>query len=382
LQANKQERPMRRVSALILISALIGSQHAPIAGVQAVDGSPAPSQATPPAPAKEFENAGVIRRRLRGTWRPFNADSPWNRSIGENPPVHEDSDEIIQTIVGETRHLRFANYFVPPVWIVNADNLPMPRANAKYAFDTWDQDNDGLTDCGIPILDSMWGEQTSDGHIIVIDPFRELSWEMSRFTGLSNGRPQCSTFNIWDLTGTGVGDGGEGQRWWARGGRGSGFPVIAGLVRPEEIKAGRISHALVCTFNKNRVDHYVPPACRTDGRYAGQQFPMQGMLLQLAPSLTKDDFRRWGLTREAVVVARALQEFGLYIGDNGGAMALQAQLLDPDTDKHLALWESSFPGFFRSVQKIPTRHLRVLRTGDKQRGDGLSRVVTPLITPP
>lgn len=204
-----------------------------------------------------------------------------------------------------SNNIRFGNYYIIPLWVVNADRMPRYKAKAAYPFDIWDCDNDLITDIGVPIDTTMWGEQTTDGHIIVIDTVYDLSWEMSRFKGIQDGMISCSTFNVWDLNGNGVGDPDEGVRWKARGGRGSGFPNIAGLIRPEEIQAGEIRHALAFTFSTNKKDEFYYPACRTDGRFDLADAPAEGMRFQLNPQLTDEDFESWGLSPGSKVVARA-----------------------------------------------------------------------------
>ena len=329
----------------------------------------------------EISEQVIIGNSLPGTWRPFSDDSPWNQLIPADAVIHPDNDEIMATIVEEARNIRLANRYTVPIWVVNSDNMPQPIANAAYPFDTWDQDRNRITETGVPITTSMYGENTKDGHIIIVDPIKMLAWEMSRYTGIRNGLINCSTFNIWDLTGNGVGDGNEGYRWRARGGRGSGFPVIAGLIRPEELAEGEIWHALIFTFSKNREKWYLPPAARSDGYYVGRQYPMEGMKLQLDPTLSDSDFNRWRLNREGKIVARALQKYGMYDGDNGGAMALQPQLLDQDHDRHRAKWESLFPGFYKNIKKIPTDKFRVIYTGEPVIGGGKTTVIAPLILP-
>jgi hypothetical protein len=329
----------------------------------------------------DYSPKAIIGNSLPGTWRPFSDDSPWNTAISPDAVVHPDHDRILATVVAEAATLRLANRYMPPVWVVNSDNLPHRIADSPYPFDTWDQNLDGITEAGVPITATMFGENTADGHISIVDPFKKLAWEMSRYKGIVEGVIDCSTFNIWDLTGSGVGDGNEGVRWRARGGRGSGFPILAGLIRPEELAAGEIRHALAFTFSKNRGDQYLPPAARTDGDFAGPQYPMEGMLFQLDPALTDSDFDRWGLNREGKILARTLQRYGMYNADNGGAMALQAQLLHSSPSEHRALWESRFPGFYDNVKKIPTDRFRVIYTGEPVSGGAQSTVVTPLILP-
>ncbi|MBN2412475.1 chitobiase/beta-hexosaminidase C-terminal domain-containing protein [candidate division KSB1 bacterium] len=329
----------------------------------------------------DYSDIGIIGHSMPGTWRPFSDDSPWNTPIPEDAATHPDSKEIIATMVKEAVNIRFANTYNLPLWIVNSDNLPYHFADSPYPFDTWDQNYDGKTEAGVPIDSSIWGEQTEDGHICIIDPFKMLAWEMSRFKGIKNGVIDCSTFNIWDLTDTGVGDPNEGRRWKARGGRGSGFPVLAGQIRPEELAAGEIRHAMAFTFSMNRENYILPPGCRSDARYSGSQYPAEGMRLQLDTSLTDQDFDQWGLTREGKILARALQKYGMFNCDNGGAIALHPQLLDKTTEGNRAKWDSLFPGFYVTVRKIPTNKFRVVYTGEPVTGGKQTTVVTPLILP-
>ena len=327
-------------------------------------------------------SSGILGSSLPGTWRPFSDDSPWNQPISANATVHPENDQIMSTVVSEASNLRLANSYMPSLWVVNADNMPFVFADSPYPFDTWDQNLDGRTEAGVPIDTTMWPENTSDGHIIIVDPYRKLSWEMSKYTGIVDGLIRCTTFNIWDVTDKGVGDPNEGFRWQARGGRGSGFPVVAGLIRPEELEQGEINHALVFIFSLNREDWFVYPAARTDGAFPGTEYPMEGMRFQLDPSLTEADFDAWGLTREAKIVARALQEYGMFLGDNGGAMALQFQLLDPDPHVLAVKMDAMFPGFAKAIQRIPTDRFRIIDTGHEPTiGGGKTTVVSPLTLP-
>ena len=169
------------------------------------------------------------------------------------------SNQATQATVNKkgTGVFRFANTYVPPIWVINSSNVQKMQARSPYPFEIWDDDFDGLTEKVMPMefnkttrTPLMYGEDTSDGHIIIVDPFTHLLYEMSYFRRGQEFHPDgtinCSTFNIWDLTGTGVGDGNESKRRWrARGSRGSGFPAIAGLMRPEEFVASEINHALM-----------------------------------------------------------------------------------------------------------------------------------------
>jgi len=193
---------------------------------------------------------------------------------------------------------------------------------------------------------------------------------MSRFTRLADGTPTCTTYNVWEIDGRGHGDPNEGSRWQLRGGRGSGFPEIGGLIRPEELEEGVIRHALSFSHPKNRKADdgsnifILPPACRSDGKYVGALYPIEGMRFQLDPSLTDLDFDAWGLNREGKIVARALQTYGMYLGDNGAPWVLAPQLLGPTGDANRAEWDRRFPGFYRNVERIPANRFRIVDTGE------------------
>lgn len=326
-------------------------------------------------------SASLPGQSLPGNWRAFNDESPWNKVIDPGSKVHAMSGAIVQRMSTAAGNIRFGNYYLIPIWVVNADHMPRYKAKAAYPFDIWDHDNDFITDIGVPIDTTIWGEQTEDGHIVIVDTVYKLSWEMSRFKGIRNGMIDCSTFNVWDLSGTGVGDPNEGMRWRSRGGRAAGFPNIAGLIRPEEIVAGEIRHALAFTFSTNRKDIFYYPAARTDGRFDFEDAPAEGMLFQLNPELTDADFADWGLSPGARVVAKALQQYGMYLCDNGGDMALQLQLLDKTPAGNRNKWDSISPGLYHSITRIPTNQFRLVDTGKPIPGGSAKRVTTPLILP-
>ena len=316
----------------------------------------------------DYSSAGFLGSSLPGAWRPFRADSPWNTPIPASAAEHRDSAAIVAGMAAQADRIRLARAYTIPIWVVNGANVAQVRVRSDAIFDTWDTDRDGWTDILVPVTSEMWAETTTDGHICIIDPFRNLAYEMSRFSRLTDGTPTCTTFNVWNLEERGYGDPNEGQRWQLRGGRGSGFPLIAGLLRPEEIEAGEVRHALVFSYTQNRLADdgssiFLPPACRSDGRYPGAAYPIEGMRLQLDPTLTEQDFDAWGLTPAARIVARALQRYGMFLGDNGGAMAVYPQLLQADGDANAAEWERRFPGLFGAVARIPTSRFRVIDTG-------------------
>lgn len=356
---------------------------------------PDPASAPPPGGGPgnhdfypgDYSNRGLIGNSLPGSWRPFADDSPWNTPIPAGAREHPDSALIMATLRSGSDRLRLISTYACPIWVVNAANVAGARVRSDRIFNTWDQDRDGWSDAPVPVTRAMYAEPTEDGQICIVDPFTHTLWDISTYRwNLWSENPTATTLDVWDLLDSGVADPPEGTDWILRGGRGSGFPGIAGMIRPEELEAGRIRHALCFSFNKNRqgpggAKIFLPPACRSDGRWVGPEYPIEGMRFQLDPALTESDFDRWGLNREGKIVARALQEYGMFLGLTGGAMKLEVQLLGRNEVLNRLEWERRFPGFYSNVDRIPTSALRAVYTGEPKmrtwegglRADNVSR---------
>ncbi len=105
-------------------------------------------------------------------------------------------------------------------------------------------------------------------------------------------------------------------------GTGSGLSVLAGLIRPAEVRAGRIRHALRFAYSaRDFSDRFRPPAIKTDQpkgtttRNPRTAMDM-GMRLQLDPAVDCDrrtvpgESDRSRETRFLRMICRALQEYG------------------------------------------------------------------------
>ena len=100
------------------------------------------------------------------------------------------------------------------------------------------------------------------------------------------------------------------------------LPLTAGLVRPEEIATARIRHALAITLPATRAG---PPACPAAGSDGTTDEPAAipiGARLRLAPDV---DVGSLGLSPWQATIARALQDYGAYVVDTGGSLAVRAE---------------------------------------------------------
>jgi hypothetical protein len=91
----------------------------------------------------------------------------------------------------------------------------------------------------------------------------------------------------------------------------AGLPILPGLVRYREVKAGRIKHAIRMTVERTR-RAYLSPATHFASEECGATLPPMGMRLRLGSGYPLGD-----MTGPARVVGRALKTYGAIIADNG-----------------------------------------------------------------
>jgi hypothetical protein len=92
----------------------------------------------------------------------------------------------------------------------------------------------------------------------------------------------------------------------------AGLPILPGLLRHDEVAAGRIGHALRFTVPRVR-RAYIAPAGHC-GQYADASLPPYGTRARL-----KADFSLAPYTGDALVILTALKSYGLILADQGSA---------------------------------------------------------------
>ena len=343
-------------------------------------------------------NQGYLGMRyLPGWWRPFSGGdptnpssiSPWNKIIPQNATNHPDNVDIIGYMTSHNITVRFADDYQATLHVVNSGNANLPKypyhaqkeggLNTNVYRYTHEQNTynpdvlgNDITDLPYPFFPGKTipepfivnGQQVGDGRMTIVDIHTNRAYEVSQgkpdldTCGINTDPPGphvwCSTFNIWDLSGTGTVKyrppscytWGTCDPWWqCAGGRGAGVPVIAGMVRPEELYYavsqdgdGVIHHALSFAYDFNRstmrvdgvtkkVRALLPFSYRNDGKYPVTDrayYPIEGMQFQLDPAYpvnTTTIPNQYGR-----VIARTLQQYGAVLVDNGGGNSMTLNL--------------------------------------------------------
>ena len=246
-------------------------------------------------------------------WRPFNDTSPWNTPIKKEAIKSSKSDEFIDYMNKRVRVVTGTSGYCTlqasvkewsiPVYFLSDEN-ERPKKIIIMPHNSWG----GVINAPIPKTAKPTEE--SDKALCIVDREEGFSYGIWELTGIY---PNYTSGNAHrsDLSGNGV---------EINGARESGFPLIAGLIRPEEIRAGEIRHALVFAFDaRDGHDQFVFPATRgadfdsTDSKSA----PPMGTRFKL-----REDFDLSRYPEGAKIVLKALKKYGMYLGDENDSRSM------------------------------------------------------------
>jgi hypothetical protein len=188
----------------------------------------------------------------------------------------------------------------------------------------------------------------SDGAMVIVDEAESTIYEFWRAAKAGNDwSARWGAVN--SLYGTG----------WGGASTGSGASRLGGVIRTDEIAAGEIPHALALQ-SSNACSTFRPPALKSDGASARGDCIPQGARLQLDPAL---DLSQLGLTNGEFAVATAMQRYGGYLVDVGGAPLSVSFELDTSVPPHTlgrAYTAAGFRWDYDPMDHVPWEKLRVL----------------------
>lgn len=252
---------------------------------------------------------------------PYDETSIWNTPIGPSPKYDVYSAEMIASLglSHDGEIITAGDDYNYPVYFADEQTprWDVPCLINKCTIASSDQDiirTDMVQNVPIPAEAQPGGG--TDARIIIIDKVTHTEYDLSKAQRTATGwtAGTVSVYNIlWD--GTPI----------MHSSRGSGIPAYAGLLRPWEIRQGRIEHALAFGYTETAEGKCVFPASKTDGKSALFFAIPEGARLQLDPSLTEADFDRMGLDATGKIIARALQEYGMILVDTSGALKMYVE---------------------------------------------------------
>lgn len=269
-----------------------------------VASTPTATAPTTPAPSSTASTSG-------GYDRPFGENAPWNVAV-KGLQVDPNSAHLADLFYNHAsdRPGNFNLNLNEGFAVYSAkDATGMFKVDTSYSTNI-----DGKT---IPWNPSWKAPDTSDGKVIVLDPDTGREWDLwqTKFDGSTvhavNGSLVPGDYHTY-----------EGGNMPSRG---AGIEYLAGLVRPEELAAGKIEHALAMTISNTDGDRFVAPATKLEhpenpsgGIPEGTRFALNVTDAQI-DSWTKTLPVAW--QDEGHVIATALRDYGWFITDTSGGAA-------------------------------------------------------------
>jgi hypothetical protein len=247
---------------------------------------------------------------------PYSASSPWNTPIGP-VPAYGSPDAIGKAAIGTISS--DPTQYTYPVYEVDRPARSQPVRLAGWYSDVSAGGRRLRTTrdatVNIPIPDGAAPAAGSDAQIIVVDRETGDEWGIWRAERTADGTWRGENAYHYNVGWDGVPPRSRADRPFVS--RGAGVPYLAGLVRPCELRQGRIEHALAFAYDHASPRH-VFPATKSDGKGTVARDLPEGSRLQLDPALSERDIEAWGCIGPCLVIARALQRYGMYVIDNAG----------------------------------------------------------------
>lgn len=302
----------------------------------------------------------------------YNSNSPLNTRISDNMSVDQSSEQYIQKLIdvsGDNESLIVqVGQYSATVFFAD-ENTPRVDVDLPCGV-SWEMGVSKLTDVPIPdfaepsndvdgedapIEEGICAEESSqDNHMIIIDTVNGCEYDFWQ-TRKESGNWVASWGNAIPLSDDGIYDHGLSTR-------GSGFAFLGGLIWPDELEDGEITHALVFSYPSTRSGGPVAPATDSDGITDDDLGLPEGALLRLDPNL---DLSGLGLSSTETTIATALQEYGMYLVDTGGDAGVALYAVDPSSVDGNPYDGLLADGDYPTLDNIPLEHLEVMALGNQ-----------------
>lgn len=246
----------------------------------------------------------------------FPPDNPWNTKISEWP-LHKKSQAIIESI-GLDKPLRYnpdmSFIIVPPgqpkievkigATAEESDKGPFPVPE-NTPIEGWPvyYEREMLNKTLEQVQQREEGD-TNDRHAIVLDPTNKKLYEFY-IMHKNKGKWEADQASIFDLSSNKLRPAG-----WTSADA-AGLPIFPAVVRYDELDRGEIKHALRVTVTRTRKAH-VYPATHDASELEDEDLPRMGERIRL-----RKDFETSNFSPEVETILVALQEYGMFVADNG-----------------------------------------------------------------
>lgn len=268
----------------------------------------------------------------------FNNSSPWNARV-DALPVDKNSERMIMLarervgVIEREGNLppKLERRVVKQGLYINTDRWTTPVVSGGQPTSLVCRQKvcgDGDDTLLLNIPSDVNPDPRYDGWFSVFDTEGQVAYDFWRARREDDGTISYHFMRKWDLDGSGY------HAPYIVSARGSGLPLFAGLIRPGELEAGSIEHALAISVPGPAQDYFVQPASSTDGNGRGASLPIGARIrlkadVTLPPPTDPRTGKRIKLTpsqrRLADAIVAALRTYGAIVVDRAAVPTLYAQ---------------------------------------------------------
>ena len=274
------------VATMVAVGALVAGAHA-----EPID---------EPAAASAVAVRGTLPGPFVGGCRVFPTDNAWNVNI-RTAPLHSRSAQMIGFIQANGSDNLHPDFGENPAYGIPFVVVPQSQATVPITYDAYGDESDPGP---FPIPLNAPVEGGSDRHVIVVQQGTCHLFELF-VARRSGGGWVANSGARFDLKSNAL----RPLGWTSADA--AGLPIFPGLVRYEEVAAGRIDHAIRVTFSTTRRG-YILPATHFASSNTNIDAPAMGQRLRL-----KAGYDISSLTGQARVIAEAMKNYGVIVADNG-----------------------------------------------------------------
>jgi hypothetical protein len=259
--------------------------------------------------------------------RLFSPTSFWNATLPPDAPLDPRSRALVGELVREVRRVSAAGdgpwvaarQYSTPVYVVDRGQRPV-RVELDHETDSNLQ---GALE-RVPIPDDARPAVGDDGHLTVWQPDTDTLWELWKASREADGwhadwggairgvsrSPGYYTRGSWP----------GAEPYW--GASATSLPIVGGTIMIEDLRRGRIDHALAMALPRVRAGEYSWPAQRTDGTERRATAVPEGARFRLDPRLDLGSLKLHPFVR---MLAEAAQRHGIVVRDKSSTVQLFAE---------------------------------------------------------
>jgi hypothetical protein len=261
--------------------------------------------------------------------RPFADSGIWNAPLALVTPIDVTSARLVAELGREVAREQLAatgpwinsTAATTTVYTVPASQPLVPVRLVNH------RDDPVLTQAwsAVPVPPDAKASPGDDREITIWQPSTDRLWEFWHFARAATGGWQAQWGGAMSRVHTNAGYFSPsawpgGKPWW--GATATSLPLLGGLIRTAELRAGRIDHALALAVPHTRSGVYRWPAQRTDGTTTGVTSLPEGTRLRLDPTL---DVAALRLPPTTAAIALAAQRYGILVRDTAPNIAFYAE---------------------------------------------------------